>query len=197
MKMSDAAVAERGNDLLADRAGAEDQGAAVGELAEDALGEFDACGGDRHRARTQFRFGANTFAGFERALEETVENGAGGAVLMGKTIGFADLAKDFGFTEEEGVEPGGHAEEMANGGAIVVLVEDAIENVGANGMEFTEEGREAGSAFVGSFGRNTVNLAAVAGGEDERFFEEAARAELVGGAAGLFGGEGDTLAELE
>jgi len=28
---------------------------------------------------------------------------------------------------------------MANGGAIVVLVEDAIENVGANGMEFAEK----------------------------------------------------------
>jgi hypothetical protein len=116
---------------------------------------------------------------------------------MGKTIGFADLAKDFGFTEEEGVEPGGHAEEMANGGAIVVLVEDAIENVGANGMEFAEEGRQAGSAFVRSFGRNAVDFAAVAGGEDERFFEEAAGAEFVGGAASLFGGEGDALAELE
>jgi len=116
---------------------------------------------------------------------------------MGKTIGFADLAKDFGFTEEEGVEPGGHAEEMANGGAIVVLVEDAIENVEANGMEFAEEGRQAGSAFVGSFGRHAVDFAAVAGGEDERFFEEAAGAEFVGGAASLFGREGDALAELE
>jgi len=50
---------------------------------------------------------------------------------------------------------------------------------------------------VRSFGRNAVTLAAVAGGEDERFFEEAAGAEFVRGAASLFGGEGDALAELE
>jgi hypothetical protein len=86
---------------------------------------------------------------------------------------------------------------MADSGAIIVLVEDAVQNVGANGMEFAEEGRQAGSALMGSFGWNAVNFAAVAGGEDERFFEEAARAEFVGGAAGLFGGEGDALAELE
>jgi hypothetical protein len=86
---------------------------------------------------------------------------------------------------------------MADSGAIIVMVEDAVENIGANGMEFAEEGRQDGSAFMDSFGRNAVNFAAVAGGEDERFFEEAAGAEFVGGAAGLFGGEGDALAELE
>jgi hypothetical protein len=197
MKMSDAAVAERGKDLLADGAGAENQRAAVREFAEDALGELDAGGGDRHRASAQLGLGADPFAGFERALEEAVENGAGGAVLVGETIGFADLAEDFGFAEEKRVEPGGDAEKMADGGAIVVMVKDAIENVRANGMEFAEEGRQAGSAFVGSFGWDAVNLAAVAGGEDERFFEQAAGAEFVRGAASLFGGEGDALAELE
>jgi hypothetical protein len=118
-------------------------------------------------------------------------------VLVGEPIGFAYLAEDFGFAEEERVEPGGDAEKMADGGAIVVMVKDAIENVRANGMEFAEEGRQAGSAFVGSFGWDAVNLAAVAGGEDERFFEQAAGAEFVRGAASLFGGEGDALAELE
>jgi hypothetical protein len=118
-------------------------------------------------------------------------------VLVGEAIGFADLAEDLGFAEEEGVQPGGNAKEMANGGAIVVLVEGAVENVGANGMKFAEEGGQAGSAFVGGFGRDAVNLAAVASREDERFFEKAAGAEFVGGSASLFGGEGDALAELE
>jgi len=118
-------------------------------------------------------------------------------VFVGEAIGFADLAEDFGFAEEERIEPGGDAEEMADGGAIVVMVEGAVENVRANGMEFAEEGRQAGSALVGGFGRNAVDFAAVAGGEDERLFEEAAGAEFVGGAASLFGGERDALAELE
>jgi hypothetical protein len=86
---------------------------------------------------------------------------------------------------------------MADGGAIVVLVQSAVENIRANRMEFAEEGRKAGSGFVGGLGRNAVDFAAVAGGEDERFFEEATGAEFVGGAASLFGSEGDTLAELE
>jgi hypothetical protein len=51
---------------------------------------------------------------------------------VGETIGFANLTEDFGFAEEERVQSGGNAEEMADGGAIIVLVEDAVENVGAN-----------------------------------------------------------------
>jgi hypothetical protein len=61
-------------------------------------------------------------------------------VFVGETVGFADLAEDFGFAEQERVEAGGHAEEMADGSAIVMLVECAVENVRANGMEFAEKG---------------------------------------------------------
>ena len=50
---------------------------------------------------------------------------------------------------------------------------------------------------MAGFGRNAVDFAAIASGEDKRFFEKAARAEFVGGAASLVGGEGDALAELE
>jgi len=114
-----------------------------------------------------------------------------------ETIGFADLAENFGFAEEERVESGGDAEEVADCGAIVMLIEGDIENVWANGMEFAEEGGQAGGGFVGGFGGHTVQFAAIAGGEDEGFFEEAARAEFSGGAPSLFGGEGETLAELE
>src|SRR5260221_5575566 len=195
--MGDAAVAERGNYLLADSAGAEDEGAALGEFAEDALGELNAGGGDGHGARAQLGFGPYALAGFEGALEETIENGAGGAIFVGEAIGFADLAEDFGFAEEERVESGGDAEEMADGGAIVMLIEGDVENVWANRMEFAEEGRQAGGGFVGGFGRDAVEFAAIAGGEDEGFFEEAAGAEFRSGAPSLVGGERDALAELE
>ncbi len=49
--MRDAAVAQGRDDLLADGAGAENEGGAVGQLAEDALGELDASGGNGHGAR--------------------------------------------------------------------------------------------------------------------------------------------------
>src|SRR4029077_16449323 len=76
VQMGDAAIAERGHDLLADGPSAEDQRAAVREFAEDTLGELYAGGGDRTGAGALFGFGADTFAGFERALEEAVEYGA-------------------------------------------------------------------------------------------------------------------------
>jgi hypothetical protein len=81
------------------------------------------------------------------------------------------LAEDFGLAEEERVEAGGDAEEVTDSGAVVVMVEDTVESVGTNGMEFAEERGEAGSGFVGGFGRDAVHFAAIAGGEDEGFFE--------------------------
>jgi hypothetical protein len=77
------------------------------------------------------------------------------------------------------------------------MVKNAVERIRANGVEFAEEGREAGRGFVGGFGGDAVDFTAVAGGEDEGFFEESAGAEFVGGAASLLGGKGDALAELE
>jgi hypothetical protein len=130
-------------------------------------------------------------------LKKAVEDWTGGALFVGEAIGFADLAKDFGFAEELRIEAGGNAKEMTDGGAVVVLVEEAVEHVGPDGMKFTEEGRKARSASVGGFRRDTVEFAAIAGGEDERFFEKAARAEFVGGTAGLFECEGDALANIE
>jgi hypothetical protein len=118
-------------------------------------------------------------------------------VFVGHAIGLADLAEDFGFAEEERVESGGNAEEMTNSGAIVVMVEDVVKSVRANGMEFAEERGKTGSAFVAGFGRDAVDFTAIAGGEDQGFFEEAAGAKFVGGAAGLVGSEGDALAKLE
>ena len=118
-------------------------------------------------------------------------------MFVREAIGFADLAEDFGFAEEERVESGGDAEEMTDSGAIIVMVEDAVESVWANGMEFAEERGKTGSAFVAGFGGNAVDFAAIASGEDQGFFKKAAGAKFVGGAASLVGGEGDALAELE
>jgi len=57
-------------------------------------------------------------------------------VFVREAIGFADLAEDFRFAEEKRVESGRDAEEMSNGGAIVVMIKDAVERVRFNRMEF-------------------------------------------------------------
>ena len=118
-------------------------------------------------------------------------------MFVGEAIGFADLAEDFGFAEEEGVKPGGNAEEMTNGVLVVVVIERNAQDIRADSVKLAEKRGKTRRALVRCLRRDSVDFAAVAGGEDERFFEEAAGAEFVGGAASLFGGEGDALAELE
>ncbi len=130
-------------------------------------------------------------------MKEAIKHRAGGALFVGEAVCFADLAEDFGFAEELRIEPGGNAEEMTDGGAIVVLVKHAIEHVLADGVKFAEEGRKAWGTVVRSFRRHAVEFAAVAGGEDQGFLEKTARAKFVGRAARLFEGEGDALANFE
>ena len=50
---------------------------------------------------------------------------------------------------------------------------------------------------VASFRRHAVQFAAIAGGEDQRLRENAARTQLLGGLARLFGRERDALAQLD
>jgi hypothetical protein len=118
-------------------------------------------------------------------------------LFVSEAIGFTHLTKDFGFAEELRIETGGNAEEMTDRGAVVMLIEEAAEDVGPNRMKFAEEGGKAGGGFVGSFRRDAVELAAIAGGENQGFFEKAAGTEFVGGAASLFESEGDALANVE
>jgi hypothetical protein len=85
---------------------------------------------------------------------------------------------------------------MADGVAIVVVIEGDAEKIGADFVEFAEKSGEASGAFVGGFRWDAVDFAAIAGGEDQGFFEDAAGAQFGGGATGLVGGEGDAFAHL-
>ena len=137
--VGDASIAQRGDDSFRDGACANDEGGVSGELAEDALGEFYSCGSDRHWTHAELRFGANALADFERSLKKAIENGAGRALFMRGFVGVAHLAEDFGFAKEHGIESGRDAEEMADGVAVVMVIERADENFAADGMEFAEE----------------------------------------------------------
>src|SRR5207249_2238007 len=52
-------------------------------------------------------------------------------------------------------------------------------------------------AFARSFRRHTIHFAAIASREHQRFLENALRAEFLGSAACLVGGEGHPLAHLD
>jgi hypothetical protein len=64
-------------------------------------------------------------------------------------------------------------------------------------MELAQERGKTRSAFAQAFGRHTVNFAAIAGGKDQGFFEQAARAEFVSGSASLFRSKRQALTQLE
>jgi hypothetical protein len=67
---------------------------------------------------------------------------------------------------DHGIERGGHAEEVAYGFAIAVLVEVGLEGSGLDTEVFVEEAREVGGSVLFLEGEE---LYAVAGGEDEAF----------------------------
>ena len=64
-------------------------------------------------------------------------------------------------------------------------------------MEFAKESRKAGSGFMGSFRRDTVDFASIAGGKYQSLFQDSACSKLAGGPPRLVGGKGNTLADLD
>src|SRR5262249_32187770 len=98
---------------------------------------------------------------FQRALKKTVENWPRCAKFMRSAIGLADLAQDFRFAKELGIESGGDAKKMADGIAIIAMIERGAENIGADGVKLAEEGGEPRSRLARSLGRHAVDLAAI------------------------------------
>ena len=194
-QLLDAAVAEMPHDLLAGCARADDQCAMSIQLAEDALGEFYAREGHRNGPRADLRLRSDALAHFESALKHAVEHGARCAVIERDPVGVAHLAQDFGFAQQHGVEPRRDAKQMAHRMAVPVPVERSIQFTGRKLVERCQEQFHRAGAVGREFAGNAVQFAAVAGRKHQRFFEDAARTQLFGGFASLFGAERDALAQ--
>jgi len=78
-----------------------------------------------------------------------------------------------------------------------MVIEREAENFVAHRMEFAEKAGEPGSGFAHGFGRDAVDFAAIAGGKDQRFFENATRTQFFSGTAGLVVGERDAFADFD
>ena len=107
-----AAVEKGPGGLLADFSGAQQQDPGGGEIAHDGLrqthgdlGETDAAGGDRcvH---------ACVFGRLETFLENAIEHGSSAPAGMGVRVGGFYLTQNLGFSDELGIEPGRHLEQM-------------------------------------------------------------------------------------
>jgi hypothetical protein len=118
-------------------------------------------------------------------------------MLVRNAIGFANLAENFRFAEHHGIKAGSDTEKVANGVAIVMVIERRAEQIKLNRMEAAEIIRESGGGFARGFGRDAVHFAAIARGEDESFMENAASAKFFGGLSRLVVGERHAFAHLD
>ncbi len=86
---------------------------------------------------------------------------------------------------------------MANSVAIVMVIERRAEKFELNGMETGKIVGKSGGGLARGFGRNAIDFAAIAGGKDQRFVENAAGAEFFSGLTGLIVGERHLFAHLD
>src|SRR5579872_3449824 len=164
---------------------------------EDALRQFYS--GERHRNRTRadFRFVANTLAHLERALKHAVEYGARGAVVERDPVGFAHLSQDFRLAEQHGVETSRDTKQMVHRIAIAMTIKRTVQLGCRQLVKRRQEQLDSAAAIRSQLARNAIEFTAIASGEHQCLFQNAARTELVGGLTGLLDAECHALAQLD
>jgi len=177
---------------------ADEQHVQIGDLGEDAFGEFDRGGGHADRMGADLGLGAHLFGDRERALEQLVEQGADGAGFVGRTHRLLHLAEDLRFAEHHRIEAAGHAECMADR----VLLGQRIQ-MGRDlfGLELVVIGQPFRDLRMGVGDRSgierAIQLGAVAGRDNGRFLHRLPerRAQARQRAADRFGRETHALAD--
>ena len=111
-------------------AGADDQHVAAGQRAQAIGGHLDGGVADRRRAAPDAGLGAGPLADPHGVAEQQVERGAGAAVGAGELPGDTDLTEDLALAEDGRVEPGGHLEEVAGRGIVVLGEQERVQVVG-------------------------------------------------------------------
>ena len=87
-----------------------------------------------------------------------------------------DLSEDLRFAEDEGVESGGHAEEMGGGVRPRIIVEVRIKVGAGDSAGIFNQGDERVEIFCR---RNGVQFEPVAGGEEDEFLQTDATIERI------------------
>ncbi len=178
----DAAGGERARGQLGRLAGADQQHAALGEVAERPLRELDGDRRDGDRALADPGLGADPLAGGERAAEEPVEDRAGRALDQRELVGALDLALDLGLAEDHRVEPGGDPEEVAGGLEPRVGVE-ALDQLGRADAGLAGERAERQRLGLDRVGDDQVELGPVAGRDRGGLADRARRDQVAEHAA--------------
>ena len=190
------AVVEKGpGRLLADFAGAQQQNLGGGEIAHDGLrqthgdlGETHATGGDR-------RVRARVFGRLKTFLENAIEHGSGAPADVGVGVGGFHLPQNLGLSDELGIKPGRHFEQ--------VLERVAAGEGHAKRPEFGRGKVTVGAPrgfHVGDRRRilgDAVELNPVAGAQNDQFVETRVGGERGVKRGGAFGAQSQSLAHGE
>lgn len=174
-------------------AGADDHDLGILEVAEDFLGEVDGDAADRGLAFLDAGGVADFLADGEGALKEAVEDATSDASFESGGVALLDLAKDFGFAEDHGVEPADDAAEVDGGFASVLFVKVLV---GGDSEAFLQVIGKGGGCFFEGVG-GEIELGAVAGGDDDAFSDGVAVDEGGGFFTEVGVGNGDLFTQLD
>ena len=149
-------------------AGADQHHAGLVELAEQLAGQFHAGIGDGHRVRTDAGLGTDAFGGGKGMLEQAVEQAMDAVLLAGDGPGLFDLAENLRLTHDQGVETGGHPEQMPYRLLVLMLVEVRAQGFGRDTVMFGQPARQLRFMFSSDV---AVDFSPVAGAEQYRLFD--------------------------
>ena len=172
-------------------AGADQQHGRIRQSREGFLREPHGRRGDGHRVGADARVGARALGGGEGVLEQPVQVRAQRAGGARRRPGFLHLAEDLRFAEHQRVQPGRHAEQMANCVRVLVSVQIGVQVAGV-GMGGEPVGQRV-ALVVGQ----RVQLGAVAGGEQRDFADRRHRAQLSERARHRIGAERNAFAQAD
>ena len=169
-------------------------------MVEDLADVIDGGAGDGDVAAGDAGLGADALGDAAGVGEEGVQHRPGGVVLLAQFVGLFDLPGDLAFADDEAVEAGGDAEQMAHGVGLPTDVEMGPDFFDGNAVELGQEGHDR---FAVERRRRPgrvvedaadVEFDAVAGAEDDGLAVEA-RGEDFEGAGQLFVAEGEAFAD--
>ena len=125
-------------------------------------------------------------------MEQTVENSASDSCFEGGGVALLDLAKDFGFSKNHGVEAADDSAKVDGGFAGLFLVKVLV---GRDSKAVLEMVRKCGGCFFEGV-RGEIELGTIAGGDDHSFCDGFAIDESTGFFSESSVGDRDLLAQL-
>src|SRR5580700_4604741 len=166
------------------------------QIAEDAFRELHSGEADRHRPGADFGLRANAFPDFKRPLKSAVQDRPRRAMVERLAVSGAELTENLRLPEHHRVKSGGHAEQVPHGIGPDAAINSSGQFRTGDLVERSDEILHGLCDGDADFGWNSIELAAIAGGNDDGFVENSLAAELVGGIERLLRGKGNSLAEL-